>query len=292
MKEKTMTGNTATRNPDSAPTPLPQQGTPRELLVVAEGLHVLNRQTCAAITNRNRETLLSLARQHLAYGAQALAVNMGPGRTMGELTPWVTETLRQELAAPLFLSAKGLTFPELLSRHGQNLTINAVTADPASLPGALALAKECGTGLVVLLVRPGLTPAGSADRLALAAEVVDQALQLDFPLQNLYLDPLLTLRPDPLAWRISRGLPDLTPVVETIIQLRQLDDNLRTIVALGNCFRRMESDTVNGLQARALAVLIEAGLDAVILNGQDPALLRTCLVASGKNPANVMSQAA
>lgn len=288
-----MTGNTATKNPDSALTTLPRENRRRDLLVVAEGLHVLNEQVCAAMTNRDRETLLSLARKHLAGGAEALAVNLGPGRAMGELTPWVAETLRQELAAPLFLSASALAFPELLRRHGHKLTINAVTADPATLPRALAAAKECGTGLVVLLVRPGLTPAGSADRLAIAAEVVDQALRLGFPLQRLYLDPLLTLRPDPLAWRISRGLPDLTPVVETIIQLRQLDDSLRTIVALGNCSWGMASHGRTGLPARILAVLIEAGLDAVILNGQDPALLRACCsLAESELSNDVISQAA
>jgi 5-methyltetrahydrofolate--homocysteine methyltransferase len=271
-----MTGNTATRNPDATLTTPRQDRGRRELLVVAEGLHVLNEKTCAAMANRDREALLFLARPHLAGGAQALAVNMGPGRTMGELTPWVTETLRQELAVPLFLSASALAFPELLRRYGHNLTINAVTADPAGLPSAMTTAKECGTGLVVLLVRPGLTPAGSADRLAIAAEVVDQAMRLGFPLQRLYLDPLLTLRPDPLAWRISRGLPDLTPVVETIIQLRLLDDNLHTIAALGNCFRGGEGNGRAGLQGRALSVLLEAGLDAVILNGQDPALLQAC----------------
>lgn len=286
-----MTGNTATRNPDATLTTPRQDSGRRELLVVAEGLHVLNEQTCAAMANRDREALLFLARQHLAGGAQALAVNMGPGRTMGELTPWVTETLRQELAVPLFLSASALAFPELLRRHGHNLTINAVTADPVGLPRAMTTAKECGTGLVVLLVRPGLTPAGSADRLAIAAEVVDQALRLGFPLQRLYLDPLLTLRPDPLAWRISRGLPDLTPVVETIIQLRQLDDNLRTIVALGNCDRGVPSRT--SLQARVLAVLVEAGLDAGILNGQDPVLLLTCSgLAGDKFPEDAVYRAA
>jgi cobalamin-dependent methionine synthase I len=288
-----MTGNTATRNPDFPLTnPTPDNGR-HELLVVAEGLHVLNPQARAAITDQDREGLLSLARQHLTCGAQALAVNLGPGRAMAELTPWVTETLRQELAVPLFLSANALAFPELLRRHGHNLTINAVTADPASLPRAMITAKECGTGLVVLLVKPGLTPSGSGDRLAVAAEVVDQALRLEFPLQLLYLDPLLTVRPDPLARKISRGMPDLAPVVETISQLRQLDDRLRTIVALGNCSGVGENNGRSGLQARVLAVLFEAGLDAVILNGQDPALLRACHgLTRGNLPGDAIYQAA
>lgn len=288
-----MTGNTEIRNSNTPPTePTPQENG-RKLLVVAEGLHVLNQQACAAMVERNKEVLLTLARQHLACGADGLAVNLGPGRAMAELTPWVTETLRAELATPLFLSASGLAFPELLRRHCRHLTINAVTADPAALPGALIAAKECGTGLVVLLVRPGLTPAGSADRLAVAAEVVDQALRIGFPLQHLYLDPLLTLRPDPLAWRISRGLPDIGPVAETIIQLRQLDENLRTIVALGNCALGADSSGEAGIQARVLTVLVEAGLDTVIVNGRNPALLQACKNLTGGNlSAEAVSRAA
>ena len=289
-----MTGHIATRNSDTPPssTLIPVGGR-RKLLLVAEGLHVLDQQVCAALTEHSKEALLALARQHLACGAQALAVNMGPSRAMAELTPWVVETLSLELAVPFFFSANGLASPELLRRYGHRLTINAVTADPAALPKSLVTAKECGTGLVVLLVRPGLAPSGSADRLALAAEVIDQALRVGFPLPQLYLDPLLTLRPDPLAWRISRGVPDLGPVAETIVQLRQLDDSVRTIVALGNCARGGESNEHAGIRARVLAVLVEAGLDAVILNGRDPALLRACQSFTGDMlPDEMISRAA
>lgn len=289
-----MTGNTATSNSGTMPTTeLSPGGGRRKLLLVAEGLHVLNQQTSAAIIGRNREALLALARQHLACGAQALAVNLGPSRAMAERTEWVTETLSEELAVPLFLSANGLAFPQLLRRCGRRLTINAVTADPAALCQSLATAKEFGTGLVVLLVSPGLTPSGSADRLALASMVIDQALRIGFPLRQLYLDPLLTLRPDPMAWRISRGLPDLGPVADTIGQLRQLDDGLRTIVALGNCAPGGEGSGHAGHQARVLAVLIEAGLDAVILNGRNSALLSGCQdLAGGSLPGERISRAA
>jgi cobalamin-dependent methionine synthase I len=265
-------------------------GTRRKLLTVAEGLHVLNQQACASILNRDREALLSLARQHLVCGAQALAVNLGPSRAMAERTEWVAGTLCQDLAVPLFLSASGLACPELLHRHGPRLTINAVTADPAILPRAMATARDCGAGLVVLLVQPGLTPAGSADRLTLAAAVIEQALHHGFPLHRLYLDPVLALRPDPHAWRISRGMPDLAPVAETIEQLGQLDD-VHTIVALGNCDpgggRRSE------LQARVLAVLVAAGLDTVIINGRNPDLLRACHgLARGELPGDAIYRAA
>ena len=278
-----MTGNTQT---SALGTDAIGENKQHPLLLVAEGLHVLNQQVRAAMTGRNEQVLVEIARLHLAHGARALAVNLGPGRAMAELTPWVMETLSRELSVPLFVSAGVLAHPELLRRHGANLTINAVTADPDTLPRALALAKECGNNLVVLLVRPGLTPAGSSDRLALAAAVIDQALRADFPLPRLYLDPVLTLRPDPHALRISRGVPDLAPVAETICQLRQLD-GVRTIAALGNCGRE------TGLQARALAVLAEAGLEAVIVNGQDPGLLRTRQdLAGGRQPTATIFRAA
>lgn len=245
----------------------------RGLLTVAEGLHPLNRQFCAAVSSQDGTALAALARQHLG-GAQALAVNLGPSRTLARHTPWVTETLQRELSVPLFLSAGALAFPDLLQRSGASLTINAVTADPATLPTALDLANECGAALVVLLVRPGLTPAGSADRLNLAAEVIDLAWRQSFPLPRLFLDPVLSLRPDPLAWRISRGMPDLGPVAETISQLSLLADGQRTIIALGNC--PGDAHTRPDLQATILTILAEAGLDAVLINGRDLGLLQLC----------------
>lgn len=289
-----MTGNTATRTSETITISDRTSGcTRRKLLTVAEGLHVLNQPVCSAILDRNKEALLSLARQHLSCGAGALAVNLGPSRAMAARTEWVADTLCQELAVPLLLSASGLAFPKLLHRHGQRLTINAVTANPAALPQSLTAAKEYGASLVVLLVRPGLAPSGSADRLALASEVIDQSLRVGFPLQHLYLDPLLTLRPDPLAWRISRGLPDIGPVAETIIQLRQMNEDLRTIVALGNCALGADSNGEAGIQARVLTVLVEAGLDAVIVNGRNHALMQVCKNLTGGNPkAETVSRAA
>ena len=92
-------------------------------LLVAEGLHVLNQEVYSAVTQRSADKLLALARRHLATGVQALAVNLGPGKTMAGLTAWVAQTLLEQLRIPLFFSANILAHPTILQSYGPQLTI-------------------------------------------------------------------------------------------------------------------------------------------------------------------------
>jgi len=234
-------------------------------LLVGDAIHVLNREVQNALALRREAILAGLVKKQLAAGAEALAINMGPGREMGRLTPWVVQTIRHHTDRPLFFSANILAHKQVLKEYGQGLIINAVTAGE-DLAGAMTTAKKYDCSLVVLLVRPGLVMTGIDDRIMLAAQVLETAEQNGFPTDSLYLDPVMSCRPDPAAWQVSRGLPDVTSVIETVGLIRQLDPDVKTIVAAGNGTEGMTREKKGAFQQRMLLLCAGAGVDAVLLN--------------------------
>jgi len=271
-KENKMTGNRKESQFSIESTTTGREHAP---LLVAEGLHVLNQQVYEAVTGQDGDSLRRLALNHMRSGAQALAVNLGQGKMMTRLTPWVIASLAEWMEAPLFISANILDHVPTLRSFGKRIVVNAVTAEASSLSRTMQAVKQYDAGLVVLLVKPGLTPSGVHDRLALAAEVLDLAYRVGLPFSRLYLDPVLGCRPDPVAWNISRGFPDVGPAAETIGLIRELDGDVGTIVGLGTSTQGLKGEKRDRIQLSMLALLTAAGLDAVILNCLGGTLMTT-----------------
>ena len=244
-------------------------------LLVADGLHILNPQVYKAVANQDGKIFSILVQEQLDAGAEALAVNLGPGREMGRLTPWVVDTIREFTELPLFFSANIVDHQELLQTYGKNITVNAVTANSEELEQTLKVAKKYGCSVVVLLVKSGQLTSGIEDKIHLAVEVLDKAVLTGFPLAKLYLDPVLACRPDPVAWNVSRGVPDVESAVETIKLIRQLDSEVKAIVALGNSSVAIAKDRRGVFHANILSLFAQAGVNAVLCNCLDWKMMRT-----------------
>lgn len=249
-------------------------------VLVSEGLHVLSPSFYQAANKKDEILLRTLARQQKEAGAQALAVNLGPGKDMAKHFPWVVSTLVNAVDLPLFLSSGILAFENVLDRYRSRIVVNAVTADPATLAESMRTAGQYDLGLVVLLVRPGFVPAAVEDRMQIAAEVIGTAIDNGLPLQQLYLDPVINCRPDPQSWEVSRGLPDIQPVLETVTLLKDMNLDIKTIAALGNGTSGLAPEKKSAVHGRMLDLFLAAGIDAIIVNCLDKNLMKK---ASRKN---------
>ncbi|GAB4333899.1 MAG: hypothetical protein Kow0089_02830 [Desulfobulbaceae bacterium] len=238
-------------------------------LLIGDAIHVLNPRLREAVRNRQEADLVDIARRQLSRGADALAVNLGAGRAFSSAIPWVVETLRQETRGPLFLSASVMDHPEVLRKEGSSLVINAVTADPDDMRRGMESAAKYGCALTVLLVRSGRIRGGVEGKLELGVEALLMAGEIGLPSSRLYLDPVLTARTDPNAWRLGRGVPDVGAVVDTISLLHETGTGVKTLVALGNGTEGMKGKRKSSLQAGMLSLFGEAGVDAVLLSCLD-----------------------
>jgi cobalamin-dependent methionine synthase I len=244
------------------------------LRIIGQDMHIMNPELFQAVERRDSARLAAMARRQMAAGADALDLNLGPVRKNIDLFGWAIETVQDAVPVPLFASSRVLSQQEVMKAHKGTVIINSVTADPATLAPALRQAREYEAEVVVLLVKPGLTPFNVDDRLQIALEVLETAVQVNFPLRRLYLDPLFHLKPDPVTWQLSRGLPDIDAVLETISMLPQLaGEKIRTLVALSSASQFLTAAQRPGLHRQLLPMLLEVGLDAVILNCHDRRLM-------------------
>jgi len=259
-------------NTQTGMTDLPQKNCP--ITIIGQDMHIMNPGFIQAVENRDGKSLAAMAASQVQAGATALDLNLGTSRKTRKQTAWAVETIQNAVQVPLFISAHVLAQAELLRKYNKTITINSVTAEPTALSTAMHTARDADIRLVVLLVRPGLTPYTVDERLQLAAEVLDIADKTDFPVDNLFLDPLFHLRPDPLTWQLSRGIPDIDSVLETLKMLPELAGNgLRTLVSLSSASQFLPAGERPALHCRLLPLLVAAGIDAVIVNCRDHRLM-------------------
>jgi cobalamin-dependent methionine synthase I len=243
-------------------------------------MHILNPLFLRAVEEKDAKTLAAMAVRQAEAGADALDLNLGPARKNSSLLGWAMEVILEAVPLPLFAASQILAMPELLKRHQGRITVNSVTADPATLPDDMKRAQEHQAGLVVLLVRPGLTPFRAEDRLLIAAEVLETAARTGFPLAELHVDPLFPPSPDPFR----QGMPDIDPVLETIAALPFLSkEKARSLIALSSASAFLPPAKRTALHRRLLPLLTAAGLDAVILGCHDRRLME--IARSGESPS-------
>ncbi len=242
--------------------------------IISEAMHVMNQAFIQALEAQDKRKVAAIAQQQVDAGAEALDVNLGQVRKFGRLTSWLVQTIQEATEVPLFLSNHVLSQQRALEVHKGRATINAVTADPDDLLQAMKVAKEFQADLVVLLVSSQLTPYDVNGRLRLADQVLDTATKAKLPFEQLYLDPVITCRPDPTTWALSAGLPDIDTLVSSISMLGELAaPRVKTITALSNASVCLPKGKRSAFHCRLLPLLAEAGLDAVIMNCHDKALM-------------------
>lgn len=242
--------------------------------IIGEDLHIMNHDFLQIMERQDAEGLVRLARCQVEAGAAALDINLGQSKKFGLRTPWLVETIQQAMNIPLLLSNHVISDHGALEVHRGTATINAVTANPAELIRAMETAKRFKANLVVLLVSAKLTPMDANGRLSLALMVQEIADEVGLPLEQLYLDPVISCRPDPAAWGLSAGLPNIEVLLNSIRLLGELSDHrLRTIAAISNSSLCLAAGERSAFHCRLLPMLAEAGLDAVIMNCRDKKLM-------------------
>ncbi|WP_417914811.1 hypothetical protein [Candidatus Electronema sp. JM] len=256
----------------------------KPLTIIGQDMHILNPLFFRAIEEKDSRALAAMAKRQAEAGADALDLNLGPAKKNSELLTWAVATVLDAADLPLFVASQVLNQPELLQRHRGKITINLVTADPATLAADMEKAGKYEAGLVVLLTKPGMIACAADDRLLLAAEVLETAGRVSFPPNKLWLDPLF--RPN------SQGMPDLEPVLETLAALPLLGPTpVRSLAGLSSAAAFLPPTKRSACQCRLLPLLAEAGLDAVILNCGDRRLMETIRSSGGEEAETALPSA-
>ncbi len=213
-----------------------------------------------ALREGDMDYLLGEATAQMEAGADALDVNVGlPDIDEPALLAQVTEAVQGVTGAPLQLdTADPAALERALRVYVGKPIINSVNGKRAVLDAVFPLVRRYGGALVCLLLDENGIPETAEGRIAIARRILVEAEKYGVPIKDLLFDALtMTVATDPNAART------------TLDTVRRLHDELRVKTVLG------VSNVSFGLPGRGLltagflAMAMERGLSAAIVNPLD-----------------------
>jgi 5-methyltetrahydrofolate--homocysteine methyltransferase len=218
------------------------------------------------------------AMEQTIAGATMLDINVG--------TPGIDEPAAMEQAVfcvtgavtvPLVLDS---STPEALERglkavDGKAL-VNSVSGEEKSLSRVLPLVKKYGAAVIGLTLDEKGIPATAEERIAIAAKILDAAQRFGLPRENIFIDCL--------ALTVSAEQKQAT---ETLKAIRAVKAHLglKTVLGVSNVSFGLPCRPL--ISSTFLAMALEAGLDAAIINPKERTMmdsLRAAMVLLQKDP--------
>jgi cobalamin-dependent methionine synthase I len=241
----------------------------------------LGRALLAAATKRRHSSILkTLARQQVEAGANWLLVDMGPQRkNAADDLVWLVQTIHEEVSVPLVLRSDDPIAVEAgLKVSKDRILIDATLPGVAELIPYLDLAKRHGASLAFPAC-PGGLPTPTEQRLALVTEqLVPQALDAGLGLDDVYVDPVVTA--------LTCDQPMVPATVETARLLKiAADPSPKILVHLDDIAEGVADAAKPYVTQAYVAMLLAAGLDALVANTMDPDLMEAIRVLRERDPS-------
>jgi 5-methyltetrahydrofolate--homocysteine methyltransferase len=232
------------------------------VIMIGEKINPTGRKRLAqALQGMELGYIRQLAVQQADAGADLLDVNVGvPGLDDITVLPGVVEAVAQVVDLPLCIDTAN---PEALAAAlpvapGKPL-VNSVNGEESSLKSVLPLVKERGAAIIGLTMDEDGIPSDPETRAAIAEKIVERAVQMGMPAEDVVIDPLvLTVGADANAGAVTLR------TIELVRERLGVNVNLG---ATNVSFGLPERPTLN--QA-FLALAIKAGATCMIT---DPARL-------------------
>ena len=242
------------------------------MYIIGELINGMYRNVAKAIKEKDKIYIKALTRAQLEAGADALDVNSGPASSdpVGDMH-WLVETIQEEASVRLSLdSTKYDVIEEGLKIAKVPAIINSASADQEKLERYISLAKKYHASLIVLTMDKKGVPQDKDRRLELAAYILDTAAKNGFPVNELYLDPILV--------PINVAQNQLFGILETIKDFKLLTTpSPKTVLGLSNISQGVKDRSIIN---KAFLVMAQShGLDAAILDPLDEGLVDLSVTA-------------
>jgi 5-methyltetrahydrofolate corrinoid/iron sulfur protein methyltransferase len=236
------------------------------MFIVGELINGMYPYIGRAIKDKNKKVIQQYALDQIKAGADALDVNCGPvSKEPISDIQWLIETIQEVTGKTLCIdSSKPQVIESGLKVTKNPAIINSTTADSEKLDILVSLAKQYKTKLIGLTISAKGIPQNKDQRLELAAEIVAHCAEKEFPIEDLYLDPI--------AMPINVAQAQEMDILESIREFKIISDpSPKTIIGLSNVSQGAIS---RSLINRTFLVMAQGfGLDAAILDPLDHDLM-------------------
>jgi 5-methyltetrahydrofolate--homocysteine methyltransferase len=182
-------------------------GPDQPFVMIGERINPTRRKKLAeTMAQGDYSVVLEDARRQIEAGSQVLDVNAGiPGADEPALLRGVTEALLGYIDTPLcFDSANPEALAAALSIYPGKALINSTTAEASMMDQVFPLAKQYGAAVIGVITDESGIPATPADRLAVAAKMIQRAGDYGIPAEDILVDCLaLTVGADHKAGQVT-----------------------------------------------------------------------------------------
>jgi 5-methyltetrahydrofolate corrinoid/iron sulfur protein methyltransferase len=242
------------------------------MFIIGELINGMYQDIGEAIRGKDKAVIQKCALEQIKAGADALDVNCGPAsRQPVSDIQWLVEAIQEVTDKPLALdSSKVAVIESGLKAIKNKVIINSTTADPEKLDILVPLAKQHNAKLIGLTISSKGIPQNKDQRLELAANIVAYCSEQDFPVEELYLDPIVL--------PVNVAQVQMKDILEAIREFKIISEpSPKTILGLSNvsqgtCVRSLINRTF-------LTMAVAYGLDAAILDPKDKDLMDAVITA-------------
>jgi len=229
-----------------------------------------------ALKNRNFDYIRTLAERQLEAGAHVLDVNASiPDLDETALLPEIVKIVADHVEAPLCIDSNSVEALKAALKvcPGKPL-VNSVNGERNKLQRVLPLVRDRGAAVIGLTMDDSGIPATAEKRLEIAELILDRAVKIGIPPEDVLIDPLvLTVGADQQA------------AVTTLATIRLVREKLGVNINLGASnvsFGLPDRQTIN--QA-FLALSFSAGANCVITDpGKLAGTILACDLLFGRDP--------
>lgn len=224
-----------------------------------------------AVRAREARQVQAQARKQAESGAQMLELDLGPARRgLSQMLHWLVRVVQDVTDLPLAVRTADLEALQVALQHARGKTLVDATAPAIEDWRAFVEVAQAHNARIALAACPRGLPTPIDERLSLATEkLIPTALEAGIKVNDLYIDPFIAAlncdQPQaPVAAEALRLLKVAAPVVpNTLVHLQDISDGAQPVVA---------RSLINQVY---LALLMGAGLDAVVADLTDPRLQET-----------------
>lgn len=242
------------------------------MLVIGERINGMFKDVKKAIQEKDKSVIQNLARAQRDAGADVLDVNVGPASPdqVGSMK-WLIETIQEVVDIPLALdSSKPNVIRDAIDMCKKPPFINSTTAQKEKIDILLPLAIEKDASLIGLTMDEKGVPRDADTRTEIAATIITEATEKGFPMERLYLDPII------LPCNVAQ--PQASHVLEAIKQIKILSTPpCKTVLGLSNVSQGTPHRSL--INRIYLVMAITAGLDAAIIDPMDRELVEASITA-------------
>lgn len=236
------------------------------MYIIGELINGMYQDIGKAIQTKDKSVIQKRALEQVRAGADALDVNCGPASKdpLNDIQ-WLINSIQEVTDKAIAIdSSRPQVIESGLKAAKNKVIINSTTADQDKLDALIPLALKYNAKLIGLTISKKGIPQNKDQRMELAAAIVAACQEKGFPIEDIYLDPIVM--------PVNVAQSQMKDILESIHDFKIISDPApKTVVGLSNvsqgtCQRSLVNKTF-------LIMAVGFGLDAAILDPLDKDLV-------------------